>query len=114
MALTWKWVQRKAHVAMVVMGNYFEVCKIVGGKMAWHYLGILNISLWASGGMSGKNEVIYSLQDVNVQDEVRVPDDEEKGHQDVGTVLCGEGTGLYDKNLDLKIGLLSHHTADQL
>jgi len=90
---------------MVVRGNYFEVCKIVGGMKAWHYLGILNISLWVSDGMSGKNGAIYSLLDLNVQDEVRVPDDVGKGHHDEGMGLCGVGRGPYDKSLDLEIGL---------
>lgn len=73
--------------------------------MAWHYLDILDISLWASDGMNVKSGGIYSLLDSNVQDEERDPGGVGMGHRDEGRDLYDEEMGLYDKTLDLKIGL---------
>lgn len=73
--------------------------------MAWHYLDILDISLWASDGMNVKSGGIYSLLDSNVQDEERDPGGVGMGHRDEGRDLYDEEMGLDDKTLDLKIGL---------
>lgn len=73
--------------------------------MAWHCLGIRNISLWGSDGMNEKSGGIYSLRDSNVQDVARAPGGGEKGHRDEGRDLGDEEMDLYDKTLDLKIGL---------
>jgi len=73
--------------------------------MAWDCLGILDISLLVSGGTNVLSGGIYSLLDSNVKDEVKDLDGEEMGHHDVGRDLGDEETGLYDKTLDLKIGL---------
>jgi len=96
------------------MGNYFEAYKIVGGRMVWHCLDILDISLWVSDGMSGKNGEIYFLLDLFVRDEVKAHGGVGKVHHDEGMGLGGEGMDLYDKNLDLVIGLLFHHIVGQL
>ena len=73
--------------------------------MAWHYLGNLDTSLWASDGTNVKSGGIYSLLDSNVQDEEMDHGGVGKGHHDEGRGLDDEEMGLYDKTLDLKIGL---------
>jgi len=73
--------------------------------MALDYLGILGISRLESGGTNVLSGGIYSLQDLNVKDGVKDLDGEEMGHYDVGMDLGDEETDLYDKTLDLKIGL---------
>ena len=55
--------------------------------------------------MNEKSGGIYSLRDSNVQDVARAPDGVEKGHRDEGRDLGDEEMDLYDKTLDLKIGL---------